>query len=122
MTILLVLASILLSAVAQVVLKFGMTTGQVRAAIESKDVHQTIPAIATSPYILIGMTAFGLSALLWLFVLSRIPLSTAYPMMALGIVLTVLAGRFLLLEPISASKAVGVGLIIVGVVLVGSKA
>lgn len=122
MTIVLVLASIVLSAVAQVVLKFGMTTGQVRAAIAGKDVHQTILAIATSPHILIGMTAFGLSALLWLFVLSRIPLSTAYPMMALGIVLTVLAGRFLLLEPISASKALGVGLIVVGVVLVGSKA
>lgn len=118
-----VITSIVLSALAQVTLKIGMTSGRVKAAIQGPEgLGATLIAMGTSPYIILGLSAFGLSALFWLFVLSRIPLSTAYPMIALGIVLTVLAGRFVLLEPISLTKATGVFLIVLGVILVGSRA
>ena len=72
-----------------------------------------------SPAILIGMFCFGLSAVVWLFVLAKIPLSSAYPFVALGIAITVTAGRLLFAEPISLTKLIGVGLVIVGVVSVG---
>ena len=78
-------------------------------------------AIATSPLVVIGLASFGLSAILWLFVLSRVSLSSAYPFVALGIVITVVAGRFLLGEPIAVAKILGVGLIVAGVLLVATS-
>ena len=75
-----------------------------------------------SPLVVGGLTCFGLSAVVWLFVLSRIPLSQAYPFVALGILVTVTAGAGLFGETISWQAMVGVGLIVVGVTLVGLKA
>ena len=49
-------------------------------------------ALLTSPLVLLGLAVFGLSAIVWLFVLSKIAFSHAYPFVALGIVVTVAAG------------------------------
>jgi multidrug transporter EmrE-like cation transporter len=117
----LVLASVLLSSGSQVLLKIGMISPAVQAALGSGGTSfKAAQVIGTSPFVLIGLACFGLSALLWLMVLSKIPLSSAYPLVALGIVITVLAGRFWFDEPISILKAVGVTLIVAGVVAVGA--
>ena len=50
-------------------------------------------AILTSPSILSGFGCFGLSLVLWLFALARTPLSSAYPFVALGILVRVFARR-----------------------------
>ncbi len=63
----------------------------------------------------LGFGAYGLSSLLWLAVLSRLPLSLAYPVLALGYVFVVVASRFLFGEKITWSKAIGCLLIVVGV-------
>jgi multidrug transporter EmrE-like cation transporter len=68
--------------------------------------------------VLAGLICFGCSALVWLAVLSRVPLSTAYPFVALGIAITTAAGLLLFNEPFSALKAAGVLLIVCGVVTV----
>jgi multidrug transporter EmrE-like cation transporter len=78
-------------------------------------------AIATSPAVLLGMACFGLSAVVWLFVLAKIPLSTAYPFIAIGIIITVVGGRFLFAEPVSLLKLFGIALVIVGILCVGSS-
>jgi multidrug transporter EmrE-like cation transporter len=75
-------------------------------------------AIGKSPVILAGLTCFGFSAVVWLFVLARIPLSSAYPFVALGIVITVVAGHLLFAEQISLVKIVGVASILAGIGLV----
>jgi multidrug transporter EmrE-like cation transporter len=51
----------------------------------------------------------------WIFVLSKIDVSQAYPCVALGVALTVLSGHFLLGEAISVVRAFGVVVIIIGV-------
>jgi multidrug transporter EmrE-like cation transporter len=53
-----------------------------------------------------------------LFVLSKIPLSSAYPFVALGIAITVVAGRFIFGEPISLFKLIGVCVILIGITTV----
>jgi multidrug transporter EmrE-like cation transporter len=118
--ILLILVSVLLSSGSQVMLKFGMTAPDIQLALSQtgKPLQVAIP-ILSSPLVLAGLACFGLSALFWLFVLSKIPLSTAYPFVALGIAITVIADRFLLGEPISSLKVLGVILIMSGVVAVG---
>jgi multidrug transporter EmrE-like cation transporter len=121
--VLLILFSVLLSSGSQILLKFGMTSPQMREAlaIESEPLR-IILTIATSPSIVMGLACFGFSAIVWLFVLSKMPVSTAYPFVSLGIVITVVAGRLIFGELISPVKIAGVCLIVIGVsaVAVGS--
>ena len=51
----------------------------------------TVASIITSPWVLGGLTCFGLSAVVWLLVLARMNLSQAYPCVALGFVLNATA-------------------------------
>lgn len=118
-SILMILTSVALSAGSQIILKYGMTAPQVRGALDSGNALDVARAVALSPQVLLGLAAFGLSAVVWLFVLSRIALSSAYPFVALGIMVTVTAGAVLFGEPVTASKLAGVTLIVGGVVLVG---
>jgi multidrug transporter EmrE-like cation transporter len=120
--VLLILFSVVLSSGSQVLLKFGMSSPAISVALGSSDEPLRIGmAIASSPSILLGLTCFGLSAVVWLFVLSKIPLSTAYPFVALGIAITVAAGRLLFDEPITVAKLFGVILIVVGVSAVAAS-
>jgi multidrug transporter EmrE-like cation transporter len=119
---LLVIFSVLLSSGSQILLKSGMTAPAVSSALANSTAPLRIGlTIASSPAVMLGLFCFGLSAIVWLFVLSRIPLSTAYPFVALGIAITVAAGRFVFDEPISAAKMIGVTLIIVGVTTVAAS-
>ena len=115
----LIFTSVVLSAGSQILLKRGMTAQDVRCAIQGGDVADIALAISTSPSIISGFGCFGLSLVLWLFILGHVPLSSAYPFVALGILVTVLAGSVMFAEPISLAKAIGVVLIMSGVVLVG---
>jgi multidrug transporter EmrE-like cation transporter len=115
----LIFGSVVLSSAAQLILKAGMTAQGIQGAIKTGDPTEVVSKLLTSPLVLAGLFCFGLSALMWLFVLSRVPVSSAYPFIALGIFVTVLAGSFVFAEPISLTKAIGVGVIIFGVVLVG---
>lgn len=114
----LVLLSVGLSALSQIALKAGMTSAPVQSAIATARSMSVIAAVSQSWLVLSGLLCFGCSALVWLAVLSRIPLSSAYPFVALGIAITTAAGLLLFNEPFSAVKAAGVLLIILGVVAV----
>lgn len=114
-----ILASILLAAAAQLTLKIGMSSDAIQRALVGQDPWRTAIAVISSPTILAGLFCFGLSALTWLLVLAKFDLSTAYPFIALGIVITVAAGYFLLGEPMSPTKLAGVATIVFGVLLIG---
>ncbi len=115
----LIFGSVVLSSASQLILKGGMTAEGIQGALSTGAPTEIIFKVLTSPLVLGGLCCFGLSAFLWLFVLSRVPLSSAYPFVALGIFVTVLAGSIVFAEPISFTKAIGVVVIISGVVLVG---
>jgi multidrug transporter EmrE-like cation transporter len=115
----LIFGSVALSSISQLILKRGMTTQDIQDALNTGAPAEIAYRILASPLVLGGVCCFGLSAFLWLFVLSRVPLSSAYPFVALGIFVTVLAGAIAFAEPISTMKALGVGLIMGGILLVG---
>lgn len=118
----LVLLSVLLTSGAQILLKYGMTQPGMKIALADRASPLTaFQAIATSPAVLMGMACFGISAVVWLFVLAKIPVSTAYPFIAVGIIITVIGGRFLFAEPVSLLKLFGIALVISGIVCVGSS-
>jgi drug/metabolite transporter (DMT)-like permease len=109
--------SVALAAVAQLTLKRGMdevagNTGALKLQLDS------VRDVVTTPAVWLGLFLFGLSAFVWLAVLSRTTLSFAYPFASLTYVLILLADRFVLDEPVHALRWAGVGFIIVGIVLV----
>lgn len=120
---LLILISVSLSAGSQVLLKYGMTSERVSKALGAPNASPLDIGMAVflSPLVLSGLFSFGLSALLWLFVLARTPLSSAYPFVSLGIVVTVLAGFYLFDESMTPFKIIGTVLIVSGIILVAKS-
>ena len=112
----LILLSVSLAAVAQLTLKHGMN--QVTADGARPLTGDSITDVVTNLSVVGGLAIFGLSAIVWLVVLSRASLSFAYPFAALTYVLILLADRFILHETIPALRWAGVVCIVAGIVLV----
>lgn len=71
--------------------------------------------------VLVGLSLYALSAVTWLMALRRVELSIAYPMVATGYVIVVIASYFLFHEAISPQRWLGLGLVTVGVILLGKS-
>jgi drug/metabolite transporter (DMT)-like permease len=122
MTIGLILVSVTLAAVAQVTLKAGMNhvtdAGGGQLALTGDSLKQ----IASQVWVWAGLAIFAVSAVLWLFALSRANLSFAYPFAALGYVIIVIASILFLDEHVQPLTWVGVALIIGGILLIAQGA
>jgi multidrug transporter EmrE-like cation transporter len=110
---LLILTSVAMSACAQLMLKMG-----VGAARASASAAQTGMAYLLSPWVIAGLALYGLGAVVWLYVLARLPLSAAYPFVGLGFILTMVLGVFALGESLSPIRITGTLLIALGCVCV----
>jgi glycosyltransferase involved in cell wall biosynthesis/multidrug transporter EmrE-like cation transporter len=115
-----ILASVSLAAVAQLTLKHGINQVTVHGThpLDLKDPAGTVARIASSPWVWGGLLVFGLSAAVWLIVLSRASLSFAYPFASLTYVIILLFDRFVLDETVSSLRYGGVALIVAGIVLI----
>jgi len=72
---------------------------------------------AVQPLVWLGLFLYGLSAAAWLWVLAKLPVSTAYPLVSLGFVFSMAAGIVFLGESASWLKLWGGLLIVLGVFL-----
>ncbi len=77
--------------------------------------------VLQNPFVLLGTFCYLVSALLWLKVLSLLPLSIAYPSIAGAYILVVLFSRLIFSEPLTIWKVAGVLLIFLGVTLLGKS-
>jgi multidrug transporter EmrE-like cation transporter len=102
---------VLLSAGAQIAMKRGMQ------APPGADIGATYLHALGSPLVWLGLVLYGASAVLWLWVLSRLDVSLAYPLVSLGFVLTFVLGVWWLGEPFSWARLAGCTLIVAGVVV-----
>jgi len=75
-------------------------------------------ALATQWPILGGLACYVVSVGVWLLGLSRVDVSIAYPMLSLGYIVNALAAWWLFGEAVTLQRAVGIGIIIVGVYVV----
>jgi drug/metabolite transporter (DMT)-like permease len=71
-----------------------------------------------SPQVLGGLAVYGGATILWLYILSRVPLSIAYPLQSLAYVLAVVAAHFVFGESLTLGKVAGSLLIIAGISLI----
>jgi multidrug transporter EmrE-like cation transporter len=104
---------------------FGISIGQVFlkfAALEAE--NQGLLSLklgkylSVNAYLLVGAAVLACSTLLWVWVLRTVPLSTAYPFMALAFVLVPALSHFLFNEILTCKHMLGFLLIVAGVVVV----
>lgn len=112
-----ILISVALSVIAQILLKHGMSSHNVQGAIKSTFLEMIL-AIITNISILLGLLAYVTSAVVWLFVLSKVDVSKAYPFVGLGFIGTMMFAYYFLNEPLSLTKILGTLFIVLGVVIV----
>ena len=109
----LILFSVSFSALAQITMKRGVSAPEIQQTLAEP--VAAIIAFAGNGYIVAGLFLYGVSAILWLFVLARLDVSLAYPFVALGFVLTMVLGATLLGEQIGAMRVAGTLLVGIGV-------
>jgi drug/metabolite transporter (DMT)-like permease len=74
--------------------------------------------LITVPSLWFALSAYGLSVVVWLVGLSRVPVSQAYPMLSMGYVINIGLAWWLLGEVPNAQRVIGISVIVAGVVLV----
>lgn len=103
-----ILAGTFLAALGQVLFKLGATG---RISFEDFLNGWTVS----------GLVCYGMGTILWIFALSRAPLTLVYPFTALTFVLVYAAGVVLLGESTSAKALLGIGMVLTGLYLVSSE-
>jgi drug/metabolite transporter (DMT)-like permease len=116
----LILVSVTLAAVAQLTLKHGINqvTHQGSQPLVLTNPAGTFTRIISNGAVWLGLVIFGLSAFVWLIVLSRASLSFAYPFASLTYVIILLFDRFVLDQSIPGIRYLGVAFIIAGIILI----
>ena len=114
-SLLLVIVSVATASTGQLMLKHGMQLATARARGSNGSL---VTAAATTPWVLLGLAVFALSAVAWLGVLSRVPLNVAYPFNALGYIVILVASVLVLHEHANLLTWGGSLLVVAGLILV----
>lgn len=118
---LLILITILGTVLGQIILKYGQKS---LAYPKTWSAHHILVSAWHNFFNIYFLTALLLAfigALSWSLIIQKTALSLAYPFMALSYVLIVLIGALFFKEHISAYQLFGIGLIIAGVIFIGTK-
>jgi multidrug transporter EmrE-like cation transporter len=119
---LLLLGGVALNAAAQLLLKAATRTSGILVSDSGELSWSAVAQLARTYPLWIGLSFYGVSVVLWLGALSRVPVSVAYPMLSAGYVVNAIAAAFLFGEALSVPKVLGILLIIAGVVVLARAA
>lgn len=106
------LLSVLANAGAQVAIRQGL-----EGRVAGWSLSHLASAALSQPLVWLGLLLYAFSLAVWFMVLAKVPASTAYPLAAVGYVAVVLVGTLILHEPMTAGRASGIALIVLGTVL-----
>ena len=111
----LLLGGVLLNAAAQLLLKAATRhSGELVADSGQVSWAAVLQVLGAVP-LWVGLGCYGISVILWLGALSRVPVSVAYPMLSIGYVVNAFAAAMLFGEVLSLPKLAGIALICAGV-------
>jgi drug/metabolite transporter (DMT)-like permease len=114
-------AGVLLNATAQLLLKGGTNRLGV-ITLTAGNWMTTLTRMASEGYFIAGVVFYGVSLIVWIMGLSRVPVSIAYPMLSLGYIVNAVAAHYLFGEAVTVQRWLGIGFIVVGVYLVARSA
>lgn len=121
-TIALAVLSVMVATAGQLLLRAGMVrVGHIGYDRLNRPARLVLD-VAREPRVILGLAVFVVSAAVWLIVLSRAPLSVAYPFAGLTYVLTAVFSRYVLHESVPGLRWLGILLILTGIVVVGRTA
>jgi len=100
----------------------ALSTGQVMfkqlgLAIRGQPVFDGLLTLVRHPALYAVLTIYGLATLLWIWILSRVPLMQAYPWVALGTAIVPLMGWYFFGERVAPTFWFGLALILIGMFL-----
>ena len=97
----------------------GIAIGQILFKLTANSLAETGSIFATKTFTVLfcALALYGLTTLLWIWVLQKGNLSRIYPVMALSFVFVPILSHFLLGEKFNAQYFIGVGLLLCGIVL-----
>lgn len=102
----------------QYLLLFGTTgllaLGQVLFKLSAGDDPAHPWAFLFSPIFVAAVAIYGVATLMWIFALRQFPISAAYPMQALAIVIVLVIGVVFFRESLNIVQWMGIGAIVVG--------
>ncbi len=105
----------------QLALKVGVTRAGA-TALQAAGPVSTLLSAFRSPLVWLGLALYGLGALAWILVLTRLDLSLAYPFLALNFILIAIVSRVFLGEAIPALRWAGIAVICLGILLIARSA
>lgn len=106
--------------VSQLMLKKGMIVFN-QMVIHPLTLKVIAKNIVLNKFVIIGIIVSGLSSLSWLYVLSKINLSIAYPFVSLAFPLVLVFSHYFFSDSIPVIRWVGIGVIVVGLILVAQE-
>lgn len=114
----LVFICVFLGAFGQIFIKMGMgkigpISGWAQMVKADFAIH-----ILTNWQVLLGLAFYVVSAVLWLAALSTLNVSFAYPLLSLAYVVVAIASYFMLKEPLTAMRWVGIVMTVLGAILI----
>ena len=117
----LLMIAMCLTVTGELLLKNGMNQhGQLDVSLGT--LVPTAVKIFSNPFVLGGFVFVFSGALFWLAVLSRWPLSLAYPLLSISYIIGIAAAVVFLKEKVTWTHALGVMVIIIGVYLISREA
>lgn len=72
-------------------------------------------------YVLAGIALYAINSVLWLMVISKLPISKAYPAISLSYVIVIIGAYFFVGEPLTIKKIIGSMAILGGVSIIFMK-
>jgi drug/metabolite transporter (DMT)-like permease len=117
-----ILLSVLCSAVAQLLLKKGMSRCACDPAADPAGWLGVLRSVLFDPFVLGGVALHVGALLTWLYVLRHVEVSYAYPFISLGFVLVLVLGHLLYQETLDVNRVLGIAAIVTGIFLVGRSA
>lgn len=113
----LIFTGVMLNAVAQILMKAG-TNAVGHFEFSMENILPIGLKLATEWHIITALFCYALSVVVWILALSRVPVSIAFPLLSMAYIVTAVAAWYLLGEPLSMTKLVGIGVIILGVIII----
>jgi drug/metabolite transporter (DMT)-like permease len=113
----LLFVAILLSVTGELLLKHGVNQLGI-LELHPDNLIPVLIRVFTNLFVLLGFIFLFSGAIFWLSMISRVPLSYAYPMLSTSYILVIGASWLFLGEPITPVQIIGVLVIMLGVSLV----
>lgn len=85
--------------------------------MHGRPLQEGVWLVLASPALYLSLALYALATALWIWILSRIPLSQAYPWVGVGVVLVPLLARVFYGEKVTLTFWVGALLVAVGIVV-----